>query len=60
MIDNLYFSILYILFHNLQSHLYNKKDTEIITKVFKDTNSNDEFAVISVSNIPKDNLRKMT
>ncbi|WP_234124463.1 HAMP domain-containing sensor histidine kinase [Clostridium hydrogenum] len=35
---------------------YSKENTEIIVSVFNENNLSKEFAVISVSNIPKDNL----
>lgn len=50
--------LIYRAVNNLISNAkkYSKKDTEVIIKVFKETNLNTEFAVISVSNIPKDKL----
>lgn len=50
--------LIYRAVNNLISNAkkYSKKDTEIIAKVFKETTSNGEFAVISVSNTPKDKL----
>lgn len=50
--------LIYRAVNNLISNAkkYSKKDTEVIIKVFKETTPNDKFAVISVSNIPKDKL----
>lgn len=50
--------LIYRAVNNLISNAkkYSKEDTEITTTVFKEKISNDEFAIISVSNIPKDKL----
>lgn len=50
--------LIYRAVNNLISNAkkYSKKNTEVIIKVFKEVNLNNEFAVISVSNIPKDKL----